>query len=365
MQSEKVNITIATKEPSVEVAGIKLSVYINEGKTPQYYTTDSEGKVSFTVPRGNYYQIEFPEYAKAQPISPIGYTAILSNRDINITYLPYDEATSEKVIIKVNKVKSGNKTAWADKEINITIDKKTTSYTTDADGQYIIWIPLGKEYTIQVADSDGYYVDFSRNTRTFTAKVVQRQIVFNAGIYLTGIFLVNNQNEQYNIDDWKKLGYTSNNVVGIRISTDILMANSATYVIPMKVLLEHANNQYQWCNQNVLFESISSNGNNTSDPYYYNGEGAKELIRTEAQQRALLVSAFTYAYSQIFEINGGGEQYHGYIGSIAQWDAYINNMVYIRDNIIAELWDATTATIYKWITNSTKWTSCQYEASTA
>ena len=142
------------------------------------------------------------------------------------------------------------------------------------------------------------------------------------------------------------------------------MANSATYVIPMKVLLEHANNQYSWCNQNVLFESISSNGNNTSDPYYYNGEGANELIRTEAQQRSLLVPAFTYAYSQILEING--EQYHGYIGSIAQWVACINNMVYVRDNIIAELWDATTAaTIYKWITDSWKWTSCQNGTSSA
>lgn len=358
MQSEKINVTITTKEPSVKVAGIKLSVYINGGKTPQYYTTDLEGKVSFTVPRGNYYQIEFPEYAKAQPISPIGYTAILSNRDINVTYLPYDEATSEKVIIKVNKVKDGIKTAWADKEVNITIDKKTTSYTTDASGQYIIWIPLGKEYTIQVADSDGYYVDFSRNTKTFTAKVVQRQVVFNAGIYLTGIFLINNQNEQYNIDDWKKLGYTGDDVVGIRISTDILMANNATYVIPMKILLAHATSSYQWCDQNVLFESISSNGNSTSDPYYYNGEGASELIRTEAQQRALLVPAFTYTYSQILEING--EQYHGYIGSIAQWAACINNMVYIRDNIITELWDATTAaTIYKWIINIRKWTSTQ------
>lgn len=358
MQSEKINVTITTKEPSVKVARIKLSVYINGGKTPQYYTTDLEGKVSFTVPRGNYYQIEFPEYAKAQPISTIGYTAILSNRDINITYLPYDEATSEKVIIKVNKVKDGTKTAWADKEVNITIDKKTTSYTTDANGQYIIWIPLGKEYTIQVADSDGYYVGFSRNTRTFTAKVVQRQVVFNAGIYLAGIFLVNNQNEQYNIDDWKKLGYTGDDVVGIRISTDILMANNATYVIPMKVLLEHSSKRYQWCDQNVLFESISSNGNSTSDPYYYNGEGASELIRTEAQQRALLVPAFTYAYSQIFEING--EQYHGYIGSIAQWDACIINMVYIRDNIITELWDATTAaTIYEYIMNIQRWTSTQ------
>ena len=45
-------------------------------------------------------------------------------------------------------MRGGNKTVWADKEINITIDKKTTSYTIDADGQYIIWIPLGKEYTI-------------------------------------------------------------------------------------------------------------------------------------------------------------------------------------------------------------------------
>lgn len=64
------------------------------------------------------------------------------------------------------------KTAWVDKEVNITIDKKTTSYTTNANGQYIIWIPFGKEYTIWVADSDGYYVDFSRNTKTFTANVV-------------------------------------------------------------------------------------------------------------------------------------------------------------------------------------------------
>ena len=87
--------------------------------------------MSFTVPRGNYYQIEFPEYAKAKPILPIGYTSTLSNRDINVTYLPYDEAISEKVIIKVNKVKDGIKTAWEDKEINITIDKKITSYTTD------------------------------------------------------------------------------------------------------------------------------------------------------------------------------------------------------------------------------------------
>lgn len=358
MQSEVVNLTITSDESSVKVSGIKLSVYINGGKTPTYYTTDNDGKVTFSVPRGNYYQIEFPEYAKAQPISPIGYTAILNSRDIDVKYLPYDEATSEKVIVRVNKVKDGNKTAWADKEVKIIVDKKTTSYTTNENGEYIIWIPLGKEYTIQVDDSDGYYVDFSRNKRTFTAKVVQRQVVFNMGIYLTGIFLLNNQGEQYNIDDWKKLGYTSDDVVGIRISTDILMANSSTYVIPMKVLLEHKNTNYQWCNQNVLFESISSNGNNTSDPYYYNGEGANELIRDEAQQRALLVPAFTYAYSQIFEING--EQYHGYIGSIAQWAACINNMVYIRDNIITELWNIDTAkTIYSWICNIWKWTSCQ------
>lgn len=196
-----IHVILALFAKPLIIAGIKLSIYINGSKTPQYYTNDSEGKVSFTVSRGDYYQIEFPEYAKAKPIPPIGYTATLSNEDINVTYLPYDETTSKKVIIKVNKIKDGIETALVDKEINITIDKKTTSYTTNTNVQYIIWIPFGKEYTIQVADSDGYYVDFSRNTKTFTANVVQRQVVFNAGIYLTDIFLVNNQNEQYNIDD--------------------------------------------------------------------------------------------------------------------------------------------------------------------
>lgn len=358
MQSETVNVTVTSNIASIKTAEITLSVFINNGKIPVQYTTDNEGKVTFTIPRGNYYQIELPEYAAAQPITPVGYTAILENRDITINYIAYDAETSEKLIIQVNKVNDDNtKTPWEGKDVKITYDNKTLVYTTDSNGYYIAYIPLGKDYTVTVDDTDNYFVNFGQNTKTYTARVQQRQTVFNFSIYSTGIFVVNNDGAQYNITDWQKAGYSRDEIVAIRISTNLLAQHKGTFMIPISVLINCVNSKYQWCNQNVTFDCISSNGNNTTDPYYYNGEPVTELVLTEAHEKSYLVSAFTWVYDQIFTING--VSYHGYIGSLAQHIALINNMPYIRDNIIGVLWDTDTASkVYSWITQW-KWTCNQ------
>ena len=66
-----------------------------------------------------------------------------------------------------------------------------------------------------------------------------------------------------------------------------------------------------------MFTSISSDGNNASDPLYYKGKESSDLILNEAEEKGRDVPAFTYAKSQSIEI--GGKTIYGYIGSVGQW----------------------------------------------
>ena len=165
---EEVTVAIASSVDSIKVAGIKINVFLNNGKTPQTYTTNAEGKATFTVARGNYYQVTFPEYGNAQPIAPQGYTAVLGSRNINVEYLPYDEDTSEKVIVNVQKCGNDNEcAAWEGMPVTITFDGKDSVVNTDSNGQVVAFVPFGKEYTVKVEDKDGYNVSYNRNVRTF------------------------------------------------------------------------------------------------------------------------------------------------------------------------------------------------------
>jgi hypothetical protein len=153
---EEVTVTIASSVESISVDGIKVNVFLNNGKTPQTYTTNAEGKATFTIDRGNYYQVVFPEYGNAQPIAPQGYTAVLGSRNINVEYLPYDEDKSEKVIVNVQKCGNDNEcAAWEGMPVTITYDGKDSVVNTDSNGQVVVYVPFGKEYTVKVDDEDG------------------------------------------------------------------------------------------------------------------------------------------------------------------------------------------------------------------
>lgn len=159
---EEVTVTIASSVESIKVAGIKINVFLNNGKTPQTYTTNTEGKATFTIDRGNYYQVTFPEYGNAQPIAPQGYTAVLDSRSINVEYLPYDEDDMEKVVITATKYVENVGTAWEGIPVIVTVDKKATTYQTDAKGQVTVFVPYKKKYTVNIDDQDGYNVSFNR-----------------------------------------------------------------------------------------------------------------------------------------------------------------------------------------------------------
>ena len=361
---EEVTVTIASSVESIKVAGIKINVFLNNGKTPQSYITNAEGKATFTIDRGNYYQVTFPEYGNAQPIAPQGYTAVLGSRSINVEYLPYDEDSMEKVVVTATKYVENVGTAWEGIPVIVTIDRKATTYQTDAKGQVTVFVPYKKEYTVNIDDQDGYNVSFNKNSRTYTANVPQRLIDYRFYQFKAGIFVVDANKNEYYIEDWVAAGKSADDAVAIKVADASLSINKGTFCIRTSDIKNVSQLvSKQWCIQNLQFDSIALNGNNVKDANYYNGESSSFLIRQEAQERSLSVPAFDYAYEQIFSI--GGEELHGFIMSIGQEYVHVANIGIIRQ-VLETLYGEEVATnYYNFVMKKYRWTSTQSSATSA
>ena len=361
---EEVTVTIASSVESIKVAGIKINVFLNNGKTPQSYTTNAEGKATFTIYRGNYYQVVFPEYGNAQPIAPQGYTAVLGSRNINVEYLPYDEDSMEKAIITVTKYDNNVGTAWEGIPVVVTVDRKDTTYQTDAKGQVTVFVPYKKEYTVRIDNQDGYNVSFNKNSRTKTANVPQRLIDYRFYQFKAGIFVVDIDKNEYYIEDWVAAGKTADDAVAIKVADASLSANHGTFCIRTSDIKNVSQLVSKpWCTQNLQFDSIALNGNNVKDANYYNGESSSYLIRQEAQERSLSVPAFDYAYDQIFTI--GGEELHGFVMSVGQEYVHVANIGIIKQ-VLETLYGEEVATnYYDFVMKKYRWTSTQNSATSA
>ena len=361
---EEVTVTIASSVESIKVSGIKINVFLNNGKTPQTYTTNAEGKATFTVDRGNYYQVTFPEYGNAQPIAPQGYTAVLADRNIDVEYLPYDEDNMEKVVITATKYVGDVGTAWEGIPVVVTVDKKATTYQTDAKGQVTVFVPYKKEYTVRIDDQDGYNVSFNKNSRTCTANIPQRLIDYRFYQFKAGIFVVDAEKNEYYIEDWVAAGKNADDAVAIKVADASLSINHGTFCIRTSDIKNVSQLvSKQWCTQNLQFDSIALNGNNVKDANYYNGESSSFLIRQESQERSLSVPAFDYAYEQIFSI--GGEELHGFIMSIGQEYVHVANIGIIRQ-VLETLYGEEVATnYYNFVMKKYRWTSTQNGATYA
>lgn len=361
---EEVTVTIASSVDSINVAGIKINVFLNNGKTPQSYTTNAEGKATFTIDRGNYYQVVFPEYGNAQPIAPVGYTAVLGSRNINVEYMPYDEDSMEKVIITATKYVENVGTAWEGISVIVTVDRKDTTYQTDAKGQVTVFVPYKKEYTVVINDQDGYNVSFNKNSRTYTANVPQRLIDYRFYQFKAGIFVVDANKNEYYIEDWVAAGRNADDAVAIKVADASLSINHGTFCIRTSDIKNVSKLiSTSWCTQNLQFNSIALNGNNVNDANYYNGESSSYLIRQEAQERSLSVPAFDYAYGQIFNL--GGEDLHGFLMSVGQEYVHVANIGIIKQ-VLETLYGETVATgYYNFVMENRRWTSTQSNATNA
>ena len=363
---ETVNLTITSLVEGINVAGMKVNVYLNNGKTPTTYTTDSNGHVTFNVERGTLYRIEFNEYGNAQPISPISYTATSGMvREISVEYKPYDEESSEKVVVTVTKYGADNHgAAYEGIPVSVTYDKKTVEYQSDSKGQVTVYVPYGKEYTVKVENQEGYYVSFNKNTRSYTATVPQRLLDYRMYQFKAGIFVVDDNLNEYYIDDWVATGRDSEEVVALKVADSTLMINKGTFMIRTSDLRNMSKlPKLPWCTQQLLFTSIASNGNVSSDANYYNGESSTFLIRQEAQERSLSVPAADYAYNQVFCI--GGQDLHGFKMSAGQEFIHMANASPIKQILTTLYGEDVGNTYYRFVMNNWRWTSTQTGAGNA
>ena len=362
--AEEVTVHVTSSVASINPAGIKINVFINNGKTPQTYITDNDGTTTFSIAKGNYYQITFTEYGNAQPIVPVGFTAVLATRNIDVEYKPYDEESMENVVVTVTKYTDGTGAAYEGVPVVVTVDRKNTTYNADSKGQVSLYVPYGKEFTVNVENQDGYSVSLNRNTRTYTASVPQRLIDYKMYQFRAGIFIVDGNLNEYYLEEWQEAGKTAEEAVAIKVADANLTLNRGTFMIRISdMLAPTALLQKPWCTQNLQFDSIAINGNNTKDANYYNGESSSFLVRQEAVERSLSVPAFDYAYEQIFSI--AGHELHGFLMSVGQDYVHIANIGIIKQVLTALHGEEVATAYYNFVMKQNRWTSTQYNATDA
>ena len=362
--AEEVTVHVTSSVASINPAGIKINVFINNGKTPQTYITDNDGTTTFSIAKGNYYQITFTEYGNAQPIAPVGFTAVLATRNIDVEYKPYDEESMENVVVTVTKYTDGTGAAYEGVPVVVTVDRKNTTYNADSKGQVSLYVPYGKEFTVNVENQDGYSVSLNRNTRTYTASVPQRLIDYKMYQFRAGIFIIDGNLNEYYLEEWQAAGKTAEEAVAIKVADANLTLNRGTFMIRISdMLASTALPKKSWCTQNLQFDSIALNGNNTKDANYYNGESSSFLVRQEAVERSLSVPAFDYAYEQIFSI--AGHELHGFLLSVGQDYVHIANIGIIKQVLTALHGEEVATAYYNFVMKQYRWTSTQFNATYA
>lgn len=357
---EKVNISISTSVEGVSVNGIVVNVFLNGATTSTKYTSDAEGKISFAIPRGTIYKVSFQELKNCDPLPSLTYTAALRVRDINVEYKALSGETAS-VVVTIDKAENGAVTPFQGVPVTCEVTNgDTTTTETGENGKVIFSIPWGKSYKITAGKPDGYYAFRGIYEKNNVADVAEHNLYYHFFPVTSGVFILDTAGAQYTLDEWQQSGKTADNAALVKITTQNLAGhNSSVGFSPSALQAGYPSKQ--WCTQNVLFNNIPLDGNNTNDALYYDGYKSSKLIREEAQERGLTIPAFSYAYECTVEM--AGETLHGYIASVGQMDEMNINRTVV-DNVIKALY-GDAAKLFSQLFTETKWTSTQYYATVA
>lgn len=354
---ERVNITITTSVAGVSVKGVSVNVFLNGSSAFTKYTTDADGKVSFTIPRGTMYKIAFQELKGCDPLPSLTYTAALRVRDINVEYKPMSEEKAS-VIVTIDKAEDGKVISFEGVAVTCTIDNGDTITTeTDSEGHVTFRVPYNKKYKITAAQKDGYYTFRGVYEKNNVADVAEHNIYFHYYPTTSGVFILDATGAQYTADEWQAAGKTAEEAVLIKLVTQNLANGNNCFGFSPAALQKGYPNK-QWCTQNIQFNNIPLDGNNVKDALYYNGVETSKLVREEAEERGLSIPLFTYAYEQT--VNLADVQLHGFILTIGQMaEANVNKT--LVDEVVKML-HGSNAKLFSSLFSQWKWTSTQFTA---
>ena len=358
---EHVTINMISNVEGVSLEGVVVNVYINNGATPLQYTTPNSGQIEFTVTKGATYKVVFPDVRDCASINPVQYIASVGNRIIDAVYNKFVNIPEHVKIILTKHDINGNVQYYPNAAVIVTIGKENpVTYNTDDNGIIELDVPYGSTYSIEVPKINDYYVYSNKYKKTYEANMSSRIAKFNYYLYKTGLYIITDAGNEYSIEEWREGGYDSSTAKLIKLSNEPLSMASNIIYLRISDITNRTYPTKQWCTENVLFKSISTDGNNASNPLYYKGKESSDLIINEAEENGRDVPAFTYAKSQSIEI--GGKTIYGYIGSVGQWLTLWANKDGI-DDILQELYGDNTQLFSAF--TSGKWTSTQANAGNA
>ena len=357
---ERVNITMTTSVVGVSVKGVSVNVFLNDSSVFTKYTTDADGKVSFTIPRGTMYRIAFQELKGCDPLPSLTYTAALRVRDINVEYKPISDEKAS-VIVVIDKAENGKVSPFGGVAVTCAIANGDTITTeTDSEGKVTFRVPYNKKYKITAAQKDGYYVFRGVYEKNNVADIEEYNIYFHYYPVTSGVFILDATGAQYTADEWQAAGKTTEEAVLIKLVTQNL-ANGNNCFGFSPAALQAGYPTKQWCTQNVQFNNIPLNGNNVKDALYYDGVKQSKLVREEAEERGLSIPLFTYAYEQTVDL--ADVQLYGFILAIGQMmEANVNKI--LVDEVVKML-HGSSAKLFSSLFAQNKWTSTQHNATNA
>lgn len=357
---ERVNITMTTSVVGVSVKGVAVNVFLNDASVFTKYTTDADGKVSFTIPRGTRYRIAFQELKGCDPLPSLTYTAALRVRDINVEYKPISDEKAS-VIVTIDKAEDGSVSPFGGVAVTCAIDNGDTITTeTDSEGKVAVRVPYNKKYKITAAQKDGYYAFRGVYEKNNVADIEEYNIYFHYYPTTSGVFILDATGAQYTADEWQAAGKTAEEAVLVKLVTQNL-ANGNNCFGFSPAALQAGYPSKQWCTQNTQFNNIPLNGNNVKDALYYDGVKQSKLVRDEAEERGLSIPLFTYAYEQTVDL--ADVQLHGFILTVGQMtEANVNKT--LVDEVVRIL-HGSNAKLFSPLFSQWKWTSTQGDATYA
>lgn len=359
---EHVTVNVTTTLASVNVEGIILNVYINNGADPQQYTTDSNGQAMFTVTKGSTYKVVFPYINGCAILNPVQHVAAVGNRIIDAVYTE-ETIKFEHVTVRMQKANEDDVLQpWEGASVHVTIGGKKTDYITDTQGVASFDVKIGTTYTVAVDKVDGMYEQYDNYSRTRKAMADSYRFNYAYHYYESGVWLIDDEGKKWTWGAWEASGKDKTHLAFVCIKTLDTQRYGGDIYISIDLLANFAQiPNKQWANQNVQFKNIPLNGTDNSDTQYYkfayNGLVATITIIAEGDERGIETPFCDYCHSKT--VDCAGETWQGYGPTLEQWKLAWANIDYVVDAVNLKFPElGVSVNNYK----GYKWTATQYGA---
>ncbi len=359
---EHVTVNVTTTLASVNVEGIILNVYINNGADPQQYTTDSNGQAMFTVTKGSTYKVVFPYINGCAILNPVQHVAAVGNRIIDAVYTE-ETIKFEHVTVRMQKANEDDVLQpWEGASVHVTIGGKKTDYITDTQGVASFDVKIGTTYTVAVDKVDGMYEQYDNYSRTRKAMADSYRFNYAYHYYESGVWLIDDEGKKWTWGAWEASGKDKTHLAFVCIKTLDTQRYGGDIYISIDLLANFAQiPNKQWANQNVQFKNIPLNGTDNSDTQYYkfayNGLVATITIIAEGDERGIETPFCDYCHSKT--VDCAGETWQGYGPTLEQWKLAWANIDYVVDAVNLKFPElGVSVNNYK----GNKWTTTQINA---